>query len=122
MKKRVNLYKQDLTDGNDGCIVFSPLQNEGQCKYLNEWYEQKKQIEHLDKICTEYEVELVELVVEVKVLKRALELACKYTIPENSKKTLRFCDTNIQIESWQELASYVIQQAKEELENEQKRN
>lgn len=49
----------------------------------------------------------------VDVVEKALELACKYNIPDNHI-TLRFED-GVQIENWQELKEYALQQAEKEL-------
>lgn len=56
-----NYYKTDVCDGNGGCKLYNPLLTQGQCKYLNEWYEQKEKI---------------------KMLEKALELAVKQLYPE----------------------------------------
>lgn len=48
-------YKQDLCDSENGCKLYNPLATQGQCEYYNQW---------------------CELVKELEVYKRALELAC----------------------------------------------
>ena len=56
----------------------------------------------------------------LEVAEKALELACKYNIPddEHSHITLRFSDTGVQVESWQELKEYALKQAKKEIKGE----
>ena len=64
--------------------------------------------------------ELADLQHRLEVAEKALELACKYNIPddEHSHITLRFSDTGVQIESWQELKEYALKQAEKEIKGE----
>lgn len=64
-----------------------------------------------------YEEKIADLQHQLKVTDKALELACKYNIPddEHSHITLRFGDTGVQVESWQELKEYTLKQAEKEI-------
>ena len=52
---------------------------------------------------------------EIAVLEKALELACKYKLPEDGKKTIRFMDTGIQIDKYKDLIEYAKEQARKEM-------
>ena len=54
---------------------------------------------------------------KIEILEKTLELACKYNIPDDEYThiTLRFGDTGIQVENWQELKEYALEQAEKEL-------
>lgn len=56
----------------------------------------------------------------LEVTEKALELACKYNMPEDehSHITLRFSDTGVQVDNWQELKEYALKQAEKELKGE----
>lgn len=64
--------------------------------------------------------EIADLQHKLKVSDKAVELACKYNIPddEHSHITLRFSDTGVQVESWQELKEYALKQAEKEVKGE----
>lgn len=60
--------------------------------------------------------QIADLQHRLEVAEKALDLACKYNIPDNHI-TLRFED-GVQVENWQELKEYVLQQAEKELKGE----
>lgn len=66
------------------------------------------------------EEKIADLQHRLGVAEKALELACKYNIPDDeySHITLRFSDTGVQVENWQELKEYTLKQAESELKGE----
>lgn len=76
-----NYYKEDLCDGDGNCKLYNPLRTQGQCKYLNEWYEQKDKIKILeiavDLACNELKAFYGDDITQEQIQEELLELAQK---------------------------------------------